>query len=69
MANDISSPTKRFATVEELGALSVFLASDAAASITGIALPSRWRLDGALKLEEPVVPSVVQQLSTLWRPR
>jgi len=30
---------KRFATVEELGALSVFLASDAAASITGIALP------------------------------
>jgi NAD(P)-dependent dehydrogenase (short-subunit alcohol dehydrogenase family) len=32
-------PNKRFATVEELGALSVFLASDAAASITGIALP------------------------------
>ena len=32
-------PNKRFATVEELGALSVFLASDPAASITGIALP------------------------------
>ena len=32
-------PNKRFATVEELGALSVFIASDAAASITGIALP------------------------------
>jgi 3-hydroxybutyrate dehydrogenase len=32
-------PNKRFATVEELGALAVFLASDAASSITGIALP------------------------------
>jgi len=32
-------PNKRFVTVEELGALSVFLASDAAASITGTALP------------------------------
>ena len=32
-------PNKKFATVEELGALTVFLASDAAASITGIALP------------------------------
>ena len=32
-------PNKKFATVEELGALSVFLASDAASSITGIALP------------------------------
>src|SRR5215467_2635562 len=32
-------PNKRFATVEELGALSVFLATDAAASITGIAMP------------------------------
>jgi 3-hydroxybutyrate dehydrogenase len=32
-------PSKRFATVEELGALTVFLASDAAASITGTALP------------------------------
>jgi 3-hydroxybutyrate dehydrogenase len=32
-------PNKRFAAVEEIGALSVFLASDAAASITGIALP------------------------------
>jgi 3-hydroxybutyrate dehydrogenase len=35
-------PNKRFATVEELGALTVFLASDGAASITGTALP----LDG-----------------------
>ncbi len=32
-------PNKRFATVEELGAVTVFLASDAAASITGTALP------------------------------
>src|SRR5262245_1396612 len=32
-------PNKHFATVEELGALTVFLASDAAASITGSALP------------------------------
>jgi len=32
-------PNKRFASVEELGALTVFLASDAAASITGTALP------------------------------
>ena len=32
-------PNKRFAAVEELGALAVFLASDAAASITGVALP------------------------------
>jgi len=32
-------PNKKFATVEELGALVAFLASDAAASITGAALP------------------------------
>jgi 3-hydroxybutyrate dehydrogenase len=32
-------PNKRFATVEELGALTVFLTSDGGASITGIALP------------------------------
>ena len=32
-------PTRRFATVEEMGALTVFLCSDAAASITGTALP------------------------------
>jgi len=32
-------PNKRFATVEEIGALTVFLASEAAASITGVALP------------------------------
>ncbi len=32
-------PNKRFATVEELGALTVFLCSEAAASITGTSLP------------------------------
>jgi 3-hydroxybutyrate dehydrogenase len=32
-------PNKRFATVEELGALTVFLSTEAAASITGFALP------------------------------
>ncbi|MFI5014869.1 MAG: 3-hydroxybutyrate dehydrogenase [Hyphomicrobiales bacterium] len=36
-------PNKRFATVEEIGALALFLTSDAAASITGAALP----VDGA----------------------
>jgi 3-hydroxybutyrate dehydrogenase len=34
-----NQPTKRFATVEEMGALAVFLCSDSAASITGTALP------------------------------
>ena len=32
-------PNRRFATVEEIGAFATFLASDAAASITGAALP------------------------------
>jgi len=32
-------PNKKFATVEELGALCLFLSTDAAASITGTALP------------------------------
>jgi 3-hydroxybutyrate dehydrogenase len=32
-------PNKTFTTVEQIGALAVFLASDAAATITGIALP------------------------------
>jgi 3-hydroxybutyrate dehydrogenase len=32
-------PNKRFVIVEEIGALVTFLASDAAASITGAALP------------------------------
>lgn len=34
-----SQPNKRFSTVEELGALAVFLCSEGAATITGIALP------------------------------
>jgi 3-hydroxybutyrate dehydrogenase len=34
-----NQPSKRFATVEEMGALTVFLCSEAAASITGTALP------------------------------
>ena len=32
-------PNKRFATIEEIGAITAFLASDAAASITGTAVP------------------------------
>jgi 3-hydroxybutyrate dehydrogenase len=34
-----AQPSKKFATVEELGALAVFLCSDAAQSMTGAALP------------------------------
>lgn len=34
-----AQPSKRFAEVDELGALALFLCSDAAASITGAALP------------------------------
>jgi 3-hydroxybutyrate dehydrogenase len=34
-----AQPSKKFATVEELGALAVFLCSDAGQSITGTALP------------------------------
>jgi 3-hydroxybutyrate dehydrogenase len=34
-----NQPTKKFATVEEMGALALFLAGDAAQSITGAALP------------------------------
>jgi 3-hydroxybutyrate dehydrogenase len=40
--NDVmlaAQPTKEFVTVEQLGALCVFLCSDAAASMTGTALP------------------------------
>ena len=37
-ASKMKQPDKRFATVEELGALSVFLASEAAASITSTTL-------------------------------
>ena len=42
-------PNKRFASVEELGALTVFLASEAAASITGRRAAGRRRLDRALR--------------------
>jgi 3-hydroxybutyrate dehydrogenase len=35
----VNQPTKAFATVEEIGALTAFLCTDAAASITGTALP------------------------------
>ncbi len=35
----VNQPNKKFATVEEMGALAAFLASDMAASITGTALP------------------------------
>jgi 3-hydroxybutyrate dehydrogenase len=35
----VNQPTKKFATVEEIGALTAFLCGDAAASITGAALP------------------------------
>jgi 3-hydroxybutyrate dehydrogenase len=35
----VNQPNKKFATTEEIGALAAFLASDAAASITGTALP------------------------------
>jgi 3-hydroxybutyrate dehydrogenase len=34
-----SQPTRKFVTTEEIGALAIFLCSDAAASITGTALP------------------------------
>jgi 3-hydroxybutyrate dehydrogenase len=34
-----NQPNKRFATVEEIGALTVFLCSDSGASITGAAIP------------------------------
>jgi 3-hydroxybutyrate dehydrogenase len=35
----VNQPNKKFATVEEMGALAAFLSSDLAASITGTALP------------------------------
>ena len=34
-----AQPTRQFVTVEQVGALCVFLCTDAAASITGAALP------------------------------
>ena len=34
-----AQPSKRFAEVDELGALAAFLCTDAARSITGVALP------------------------------
>ena len=45
-------PNKRFATTDELGGIAVFLASDAAASITGSRDPGRRRLDRALSEEQ-----------------
>jgi 3-hydroxybutyrate dehydrogenase len=42
VVNDVllaAQPTKRFVTVEEVGALTAFLASDAAGSITGAIIP------------------------------
>ena len=44
-------PNKRFATTDELGGIAVFLASDAAASITGSLDRGRRRLDRALSPE------------------
>jgi 3-hydroxybutyrate dehydrogenase len=35
----VNQPTRKFATIEEIGALTAFLCTDAAASITGTALP------------------------------
>ncbi|MBM3546288.1 MAG: 3-hydroxybutyrate dehydrogenase [Alphaproteobacteria bacterium] len=35
----LNQPTKKFATIEEIGALALYLASDAAGSMTGTALP------------------------------
>jgi len=35
----VNQPTRKFATVEEIGALTAFLCTDTAASITGTALP------------------------------
>jgi len=34
-----AQPTRRFVTTEQVGALALFLCSDAAASMTGTALP------------------------------
>jgi 3-hydroxybutyrate dehydrogenase len=42
VVNDVllaAQPTKRFVTVEEIGALATFLASDIAGSITGAIIP------------------------------
>jgi 3-hydroxybutyrate dehydrogenase len=35
----VNQPNREFATVEQMGALAVFLSSDAAAAITGTAIP------------------------------
>ena len=41
-------PSQEFATPEQIGALAVFLCSDAAAQIRGAAVTGRWRLDGPI---------------------
>ena len=41
-------PTNQFVTVEQVAALAAFLASEAAASITGANYSHRWRLDRAV---------------------
>ena len=43
-----AQPTKQFVTVEQVGALALYLTSDAAASITGANLSDRRRLDRAV---------------------
>jgi len=43
--NDVllaKQPTKKFVQVDEVGAMAVFLASDAAANVTG----ANWSIDG-----------------------
>ena len=49
-----AQPTKQFVTVEQLGALAVFLCSDAGASnLTGAVAAGGWRLDGAVMAAPP----------------
>ncbi len=51
MKNDVilaAQPTKQFVTTEQVAALAVFLASDAAKSITGALPADGWRLVGGV---------------------